>query len=258
MCCVANREDKSLVEELTLIVTLSTGQVGKVPIEATKDVFDLRKVVKANFSPLLGAYAADQLAVMTSAANGTELLTLSPLGKVLLPDENGKLGVFVVVPPNPPPTVAGSIEELLKEKQIDIDGAVLRRMLHRFATGVALAMARQDAVLAMDIYNSASKLPGPTTIKALENLGVKVYEQLISGNPSISTCLKNGVSSRVKPRVLKFITAEEHARQTIAVDANELIPQIIWCPSKFLNTKRANFPKSVFSCPVTTSLSVWC
>lgn len=196
LCCVANREDKSLVEELTLIVTLSTGQVGKVPIEATKDVFDLRRVIKANFSPLLGAYAADQLAVMTSAANGTELLTLSPLGKVLLPDENGKLGVFVVVPPNPPPTVAGkSIEGLLEEKKIDIDDAILRRMLHKFATGVALAMARQDAVLAMDVYNSASKLPGPTTIKALENLGVKVYEQLISGNPSISTCLKNGVSS---------------------------------------------------------------
>lgn len=193
----------------------------EVTIAKTKDVFDLRKAIKTIFTPDLKAYDPDALRVWTPDCTGTELKTMAPLAGVLQPNQDGNLSVYVDVPPLPAsPPAKKSFEMLLEDMNIQSDRGVIRRAMFHFAAAVMNAISQQDAILAMDIYVDACKLPGPSTTERLQRVGIHVGELMLSGNPSISTCLKNGV-----PRVLKIVTSQDHLRQGAALAAGvEFLP----------------------------------
>jgi len=77
------------------------------------------------------------------------------------------------------------------------------------------AVLQQDAVVAMDAYELARRLPVASTTFFFESLGIQVSEQVFPNNPNLSTCLKNG-----EPRMLKVITKEKHERQAVALAAD--------------------------------------
>eukprot|EP01006_Ploeotia_vitrea_P053212 TRINITY_DN67767_c0_g1_i10.p1 TRINITY_DN67767_c0_g1~~TRINITY_DN67767_c0_g1_i10.p1 ORF type:complete len:378 (+),score=-17.90 TRINITY_DN67767_c0_g1_i10:80-1213(+) len=104
-------------------------------------------------------------------------------------------------------TSSVNINEWLKDRKIEVNENVKKRMMQRFGVGVDLAIRTNDKDLLADYYYTANALPNTQTENELSVKGYVFNGTLYNGNDSLVICFKG-----CTPHILKVCSNIEYDR----------------------------------------------